>query len=149
MSRFHQGLSVMLCGAALALSAAESAPREGTFEAPVGGTTYLQLSSTALTGRPTAVIRVDDPNREYDVLRIIVEPGAPGAGTRLKVRNGYSAGVLFAMNAACLEEVEPEPARPGRTPHLMVGVRSGLEVSVTLPAPVNSVLFCDFTLQPL
>jgi hypothetical protein len=138
-------LSLLLTGSCLVTLAAEPEPDPGVIETLLGQTSWFQFVSSTPTGRPEPVVRVQNPNRDYLVVKVTFEAGEVGGKNRIRVRNGYDEAVMFKMDDGCRHLTDPKSETPDAA-HLMIGVRPAGEFSWEAPVSVGKIVMCDFTL---
>ena len=134
----RSAIASFLVGLSLATSAAQPAPKRDTIEISLGETTYVQLSSSTPTGRPVRAIQVQDPNRDYYVIKFTFEAGPDGARHYLNVRNGYDEQVFFSQ--ACSQSSTSDGSIS-----LMAGAPPGREVRIQISPSTTKLSLCDFT----
>jgi hypothetical protein len=130
-------LCVFLLWAASVASAAESETASPFIELSLGETAYVHLMSSTPTGRPVAAMRVDNPNRNYSIVKLTFETGENGGKHRLRVNNGYDHPIFFAT--MCPRSADLLPPR-----HVLVGAAPGREASVEVPLSITKLSLCDF-----
>ena len=131
--------AAFLAGVALATSAGEPNVNHDAIEVSLGETAYLQLTSNTPTVTPIAAVRVQDPKRDYLVIKVTFEAGDTGTRHNLVVRNGYDQSVFFATE--CQQSTTSD-----RSDHVRKGVPPGVEVRMEIPPSTTKISLCDFTL---
>ena len=134
MSSKTRALALLLIGIPAAIPAAESSRDNGTIEIALGETVYFQLLDS-MSIKPGPAVRVENPNRDYLVVKATLEVGEGGT-RRLSIRNGYDGSLGFSMNAAC-----PPDNKPG-----LVHFLSPPAAVLQLPASVTKVVLCGFSI---
>src|SRR5688572_8180553 len=114
-------------GVTLVAISGEPQTSSGTMELGLGETAFVHLTSTAPTGKPVAAIRVKNPNREYQILKVTFEVDDASGKNQLKVRNGYDQLVFFFTSCQ-------ESQRSDRPQRLMIGAPPGGEAKVDMPS---------------
>jgi hypothetical protein len=128
-------LAVLLLAATSELSAAESTANTRSIEISPGETVFLQLTNS-LSFEVGPIVRVDNPNRDYSLVKATFEVDGDGAG-KLKLRNGYDETLSFQMNEAC--------ASAG-TSGVLTTLRPGVEAVLPIGAPAKKIVVCNFAL---
>jgi len=123
-------LLLLLIGASGAITAAESAAEARAIDIPAGATVYFQLLDSA-SGNISPVIRVENPNRDYFVVRAVLDADA----RTLRIHNGYEDALSLAMNAAC---------PPANKVGIRFIIKPGAEAAVQLAASTTKVVLCEF-----
>lgn len=129
-----EAVALLLACAAITASATESPA--AVLEVPAGTTVYFQLADST-PGKPGPVIRVEQPNRDYGLVKASFEVAVDGTG-KLTIRNGYEDTVALALNEGC----PPQPK-----PHVLLLVRPGIEVPVTVASSTRKVVLCEISLM--
>lgn len=135
---------LLICTCRVA-SAAEPDLKAGAIETRLGETTYIQLTDTTPSGRPSATVRVQNPNRDYSVIRIVFDIASTGTKNRLRVRNGYDHAIYFAMGNACEKAIDSPPGQGQKFVYRLVGALPGEEMTMEVQDPKHTVIMCDFT----
>lgn len=133
MSPATRVLRLLVMAGAGTLFAAESAI-DRAIEVPAGQTVYFQLTDTT-PGRPAPVVRVEDPNRSYAVVKATLEVVAGMA--RFRIRNGYDDALALQMDAACSSQGSPA---------LVLILRSGAEAVMQVRASATKITLCNMHL---
>lgn len=129
-------LAVLLIAATSEFSAAESTTNARSVEISPGETVFFQLTNS-LSFEIGPIARVDNPNRDYSLVKATFEVDGNGAA-KLKLRNGYDETLSFQMYEAC--------ASPG-TSGVMATLRPGVEAVWTIQAPTKTIVLCNFALM--
>jgi len=129
-------LSLLLIGITAVLPAAEPQSGNGAIEVQAGQTVYFQLADST-PDRNSAVVRVENPHRDYGLVKLTFETGADGTGT-LRIHNGYSDALALQMNEAC---------PPQNMQALVRILRPGSDSTSQWPASVTRVVLCNLRLM--
>jgi hypothetical protein len=139
--------AVLFAGLSASVLAAEPNIDAHMIEMSVGETIYFQLTNSVPGSKPSPVVRVQDPKRDYSVIRVTFKAGENRGKRTMTVRNGYDAFVFFAINEGCLHYTEPSSAKSTEATYLKVGAPPGKETSMPIATSSMTLVMCDFTIS--
>jgi hypothetical protein len=139
--------AVLFAGLSASVLAAEPNTDAHMIEMSVGETIYFQLTNSVPGNKRSPVVRVQDPKRDYSVIRVTFKAGENRDELTMTVRNGYDAFVFFAINEGCHQYTGPSSAKSTETTYLKVGAPPGKETSMPIATSSMTLVMCDFAIS--